>query len=76
MVVAVIEAGYEDHVLLSSDFWNKSELKANAGAGISVALTEFVPKLRYAGVKDATRHKIMFDNPRRLLAFVPKKNPT
>jgi phosphotriesterase-related protein len=76
MILAVIEAGYEDRVLLSSDFWNKSELKANSGAGISVALTEFVPKLRYAGVKETTLHEIMFDNPRRLLAFVPKKNPT
>jgi predicted metal-dependent phosphotriesterase family hydrolase len=35
-------------------------------------LTEFVPKLRFAGVKEATLHKIMFDNPRRLLAHVPK----
>jgi phosphotriesterase-related protein len=76
MILAVIEAGYADHVLLSSDFWNKSELKANSGAGISVAFTEFVPKLRYAGVKETTLHEIMFDNPRRFLAFVPKKNPT
>lgn len=73
MIVALIEAGHEDRVLISSDFWNKSELKATSGAGISVALTEFVPKLRYAGVKEATLLKIMFDNPRRFLAFVPKK---
>jgi predicted metal-dependent phosphotriesterase family hydrolase len=33
----------------------------------------FVPKLRYAAVKEATIRKILFDNPRRFLAFVPKK---
>ena len=32
----------------------------------------FVPKLRDAGVKEATLHKILVDNPRRFLAFVPK----
>jgi predicted metal-dependent phosphotriesterase family hydrolase len=33
----------------------------------------FLPKLRYAGVKEATLHKIMVDNPKRFLAFVPRK---
>jgi phosphotriesterase-related protein len=34
MVLAMIEAGYEDQVLLSSDFWNKSELKATSAPGL------------------------------------------
>jgi predicted metal-dependent phosphotriesterase family hydrolase len=33
---------------------------------------QFVPKLRHAGVKDATLHKILVDNPRRFLALMPK----
>ena len=33
----------------------------------------FVPKMRYAGVKEDTIRKITIDNPRRFLAFVPKK---
>ncbi len=33
----------------------------------------FLPKLRYAGVKDATIHKITVENPKRFLAFVPKQ---
>jgi predicted metal-dependent phosphotriesterase family hydrolase len=36
-------------------------------------LTVFVPKLRERGVKEATIHKILVDNPRRFLAFVPKQ---
>jgi phosphotriesterase-related protein len=72
MVVACIDAGFEDHVLLSSDFGVEHELKANAGAGYSSVLAIFVPKLRYAGVPDQTIQKILVDNPRRFLACVPK----
>ena len=73
MIVAVIEAGYEDHVLLSADFAREQELKANGGAGYSSVLAIFVPKLRYAGVPDHVISKILIDNPRRFLAFTPKE---
>jgi phosphotriesterase-related protein len=71
-VVAVLEAGYEDHLLLSADSTPAPQLKANWGQGYSGVVTQFVPKLRYAGVNDAVLHKILVDNPRRLLAFVPR----
>jgi phosphotriesterase-related protein len=70
-VLAVLEAGYEDHLLLSADSTPVPQLKANWGQGYSSVVTQFVPKLRYAGVNDALLHKILVDNPRRLLAFVP-----
>jgi phosphotriesterase-related protein len=72
MVVAMIEAGYEDQLLLSSDLGRTQDLKANWGSGYSTVVTVFVPKLRYAGVKEPTIQKILVDNPRRFLAFVPK----
>jgi phosphotriesterase-related protein len=72
MVLALIEAGYEDHILLSSDFAEAVELKANHGVGFGSAYVVFVPKMRYAGVKEETIRKITIDNPRRFLAFVPK----
>ena len=71
MVLNALEAGYEDHVLLSSDFANTTQIKANWGNGFSTVLLQFVPKLRYFGVPDATIHKILVDNPRRFLAFEP-----
>jgi predicted metal-dependent phosphotriesterase family hydrolase len=71
-VLQVLEAGYEDHLLLSADFAQTHNLKANWGNGFSSVVLQFVPKLRYAGVKDDTLHKILVDNPRRFLAFVPK----
>ena len=70
-VLAVLEAGYEDQLLLSADSTPVPQLKANWGQGYSSVVTQFVPKLRYAGVNDALLHKILVDNPRRLLAFVP-----
>lgn len=70
-VMAMLEAGFEDQVLLSCDFSSSFDLKANWGSGFSAALVQFVPKLRHAGVGEATLQKILVDNPRRFLAFVP-----
>ena len=71
MVLDALEAGYEDHILLSADFANTAQIKANWGNGFSTVLVQFVPKLRYYGVPDETIHKILVDNPRRWLAHVP-----
>jgi len=73
LIKEVLDAGYEDHVLLSSDFASEPETKFNGGAGYSSVTAVFAPKLRYAGVNEATVHKILVDNPKRFLAFVPPK---
>lgn len=72
LILEVLQAGYEDYILLSSDFAAQRETKFNGGAGYSSVTAVFLPKLRYAGVKDATIHKITVENPKRFLAFVPK----
>jgi phosphotriesterase-related protein len=71
-VLALIEAGYADKLLFSSDFSFASDLKHSGGAGYAMSVTVFGPKLRKAGVSQSTLHGILVDNPRRLLAFVPK----
>jgi phosphotriesterase-related protein len=63
MVVALIDAGFADHLMFSAD----------ASSGYAKTLTVFVPKLKAAGVSDQVLHRIMVDNPRRFLAFVPKR---
>jgi phosphotriesterase-related protein len=74
MVLAMLEAGYAENLLFSSDFsLGGSQLKRNGGPGYAKTLTVFVPKLRDAGVDEKTLHGILIDNPRRLLAFVPKR---
>ena len=73
MVLNAIEAGLEDHILLSSDFANTTQIKANWGNGFSTVLVQFVPKLRYFGVPERTIHKILVDNSRRWLAYQPAR---
>ncbi|HKV05470.1 MAG TPA: hypothetical protein VJO53_10235 [Candidatus Acidoferrales bacterium] len=74
MVLALLEAGYADNLMFSSDFSGAGQLKKNGGPGYGKTLTVWVPKLREAGVKEETLHGILVDNPRRFLAFIPKKH--
>ena len=53
-VMALIEAGYADKLLFSSDFSFASDLKHNGGAGYAMSVTVFGPKLRQAGVPQST----------------------
>ncbi len=63
LVMALLEAGFADHLMFSAD----------ASSGYAKTLTVFVPKLKAAGASDEVLHHIMVDNPRRFLAFVPKR---
>jgi phosphotriesterase-related protein len=63
MVMALIEAGFADHLMFSAD----------ASSGYAKTVTVFLPKLKAAGATDEVLHAIMYDNPRRFLAFVPKR---
>lgn len=72
MVQDLIDAGYEDHIVFSSDMGNTNHWKSNYGAGYSTVLMQFVPKLLYGGVPEQIVRKILVDNPRRFLAVTPK----
>ena len=73
MVMALVEAGFADQLLFSSDFSaGGNQLKRNGGPGYGKTVTVFAPKLREAGMDEKTLQGILVDNPRRLLAFVPK----
>ena len=71
MVMALIDGGFTDNVLLASDFALPHETRGNGGPGYGKTLTRFVPLLRAAGVDDAVLRHITSDNPRRFLAFEP-----
>jgi phosphotriesterase-related protein len=72
MIMAMVNAGYADRVLLSSDFYSEKSLKKNGGPGLGQAASVFGPMLIRAGMPEATLRHILVDNPRRFLAFVPK----
>lgn len=63
MVLSLIEAGFADHLLFSAD----------AFSGYAKTVTNFLPKLKAAGADEQVLNRIMDDNPRRFLAFVPKR---
>ena len=64
MVMALLEAGFADHLMFSAD----------ASSGYAKTITVFLPKLKAAGAPDDALQKIMVDNSRRFLAFVPKRS--
>jgi len=72
MILAFLDAGYADNLLLSSDFATGRALKRNGGPGIAQTKTAFGPMLVKAGVSEATLTKILNDNSRRFLAVTPK----
>ena len=73
MIMALIDAGFADNLLFSSDLSRPNAIKRNNGPGYAKTLTVFLPKLKAAGASDAVLRQITIDNPRRFLAFVPKK---
>ena len=72
MVMAFLESGHESRALLASDFSFRTSSKRGGGGGVARAVTKFVPMLRERGAKDDVLQRILVDNPRRFLAFVPK----
>ena len=68
-LLAFFDAGYADHLLLSSDSTGGPTPDAPAYRRTT---SVFLPLLRQAGVKDETIRAILVDNSRRFLAFVPK----
>lgn len=69
-LVALLDAGYVDNVLLSSDYVG---IRSAERPGYGNAVTVFVPLMRKAGIKPDLIHQMLYDNPRRFLAFVPKR---
>src|SRR5262249_41130093 len=71
MILAFLDAGHADRLLLSSDFSTGRALKKNGGPGIAQTVTAFAPMLAKAGVSEAVLRRILVDNPKRFLAFAP-----
>jgi phosphotriesterase-related protein len=73
MVMALLEAGFVNNLMFSSDLSSLTQTQHGGGPGYAKTLTVFVPKVKAAGATDEQLHTIMVDNPRRFLAYVPKK---
>lgn len=69
LLLELLERGYEDRVLLSLDVCHNSQLKAYGGNGYVYLQETFLPRLREAGVSDATIDCLTVENPRRVLTL-------
>jgi phosphotriesterase-related protein len=85
MLKALLDAGLEKSILISSDFAGRVNTTVgevngypgplygrDGGPGYARPLLLFVPQLRNAGIPDDVIRRITHDNPRRFLTFVPR----
>ncbi len=68
-VLALLEAGHQDQVLMSHDIAYKTSLVKYGGYGYHHLLVNVVPRLRAKGVDDAGLRRLLVDNPARALTF-------
>ena len=68
-VLALIEAGHRDQVLMSHDIAYKSSLVKYGGYGYHHLLVNVVPRLRAKGVDDAGLARLLMENPARAFTF-------
>jgi len=63
------EAGYDGHLLLSTDRCRISESKYYGGPGYDHLLISFIPRLKNNGFDDAIIHRLLVDNPAKILSI-------
>ncbi len=68
-VLALMEAGHGDRLLLSHDIAYKTSLVKYGGYGYHHLLVNVVPRLRAKGVDDAGLRRLLVDNPARAFVF-------
>jgi predicted metal-dependent phosphotriesterase family hydrolase len=62
-IMALIEAGHLDQILVSGDVCMKTHLHAFGGKGYDFVLTSFLPALRSMGVSEEQIHCLLYSNP-------------
>jgi len=67
-ITAILDRGYSDRVLLSSDLCRRTFYHAHGGRGYDYVIKSFVPLLREIGVTESELHRILITNPAEVLA--------
>ena len=70
MIMALVDAGYPDRILLSHDICTKHRLCRYGGHGYAHILLNAVPLMREKGLDEPTIRGLLLKNPARLLTFV------
>jgi phosphotriesterase-related protein len=69
VVPKLIDAGFEDRILLSHDVCFKTFLTAYGGTGYAYLLDKFMPYLHTQGLTEDQVKKIVVENPKRVLTL-------
>ncbi len=67
-ILELIEMGYADQLLLSSDLCRRTFYHANGGRGYDYVIRDFVPRLKESGVSETDIKCILVSNPSDALA--------
>ena len=65
--VALIKAGYGDHILLSSDVSRRSYFISKGGMGYTAVMNSVVPLMKKYGALQEDIDKLLIHNPARIL---------
>jgi phosphotriesterase-related protein len=68
-ILALVEAGHQDQLLLSHDIAYKTSLVRYGGYGYHHLLVNVVPRLRAKGIDDAGLRRLLVENPARAFVF-------
>ena len=68
-VLALIDAGHRDQILMSHDIAYKTSLVKYGGYGYHHLLVNVLPRLRAKGVDDLGLRRLLVENPARAFAF-------
>ncbi len=63
----LIDAGFENQILISQDVCLKVQLKCYGGTGYTFILDKFIPYLRNQGLTQEHIDKLIIENPKRVL---------
>jgi len=69
-IMSLIDEGFLNQILISSDMCRKHRLWSYGGPGYAHILQNVVPLMREKGMPEEHIHTLLVENPKRLLQFV------
>jgi phosphotriesterase-related protein len=72
LLLRLVERGWADHLLLSTDRARPTDLRRHGGPGYRHLLADFVPRLRASGMEERAISTMLVDNPARALQIRPR----
>jgi phosphotriesterase-related protein len=68
-IMQLIGDGYLNQIIVSQDISTKHRLTSYGGLGYAHILRDIVPVMRTKGMTEEQIHKLLVENPKRVLSF-------